>query len=186
VAKLIYSAIMSLDGYIADENGTFDWAEPEAEVHALSTTSSDRSARTCTDGACTKSWPCGRRSIRVTTGGPSGVLRGRLALSRQNRLLQDSGASLHTADATGARVWAGFRAADEEVGCAGYRRRGPDLAAQAIRAGLVDTYQLLLTPIIVGSGKQALPDGFRQKLELVDERRFGGGMVYLHYQTVVT
>jgi dihydrofolate reductase len=63
---------------------------------------------------------------------------------------------------------------------------GADLAAQAIRAGLVDAYQLFLTPIIIGSGHQALPDGFRQTLELVDERRFGAGMIYLHYQAAVT
>jgi dihydrofolate reductase len=58
---------------------------------------------------------------------------------------------------------------------------GPDLAAQAIQAGSVDELHLFLTPIVVGGGNQALPDGVRVKLELLDERRFGGGVVYLRY-----
>ena len=61
---------------------------------------------------------------------------------------------------------------------------GPDLAAQAFRAGLVDECQLFLTPVIVGGGKRALPDKARVELELLDERRFGNGVVYLSYRTV--
>ena len=60
---------------------------------------------------------------------------------------------------------------------------GPDLAAQAIKAGLVDECHLFVAPIVVGGGKQSLPDNVRLKLELLDERRFGNGMVYLHYRT---
>jgi riboflavin biosynthesis pyrimidine reductase len=60
---------------------------------------------------------------------------------------------------------------------------GPGLAGQAIKAGLVDEYHLFLTPIVVGAGKQSLPDNVRVKLELLDERRFGGGVVHLHYRT---
>ncbi len=59
---------------------------------------------------------------------------------------------------------------------------GPNLAAHAIRAGLVDEYHLFVTPIVVGGGKQSLPDGARFPLELLDERRFGNGMVYLRYR----
>jgi dihydrofolate reductase len=59
---------------------------------------------------------------------------------------------------------------------------GPDLAAQAIKAGLVDDYHLLVAPIVVGGGKQSLPDNVRLKLELLDERRFGNGVVHLHYR----
>jgi riboflavin biosynthesis pyrimidine reductase len=58
---------------------------------------------------------------------------------------------------------------------------GPDLAAQAIQAGLVDELQLLVAPLVVGGGKQSLPDDVRLKLELLDERRFGNGMVHLRY-----
>ena len=60
---------------------------------------------------------------------------------------------------------------------------GPDLAAQAIKAGLVDEFRLFVTPVVVGDGKQALPDNVRLKLELLDERRFASGVVYLHYHT---
>ena len=60
---------------------------------------------------------------------------------------------------------------------------GPDLAAQAIKAGLVDEYHLFVTPILVGGGKQSLPDNVRLKLELLEERRFGNGVVHLLYRT---
>jgi dihydrofolate reductase len=60
---------------------------------------------------------------------------------------------------------------------------GPDLAAQAFKAGLVDECHLFVTPIMVGGGKRSLPNDVRVKLELIDERRFGNGMVYLHYRT---
>jgi riboflavin biosynthesis pyrimidine reductase len=60
---------------------------------------------------------------------------------------------------------------------------GPDLAAQAIKAGLVDECHLFVSPIVVGGGKQSLPDDVRLKLELLDERRFGNGVVHLHYRT---
>ena len=57
-----------------------------------------------------------------------------------------------------------------------------ELAAQAIEAGLVDELQLFVTPIVVGGGKPSLPKGVRVTLELLDERRFGNGVVYLHYR----
>jgi riboflavin biosynthesis pyrimidine reductase len=60
---------------------------------------------------------------------------------------------------------------------------GPDLAAHAFKAGLVDECHLLLAPIVVGAGKQSLPDNVRLELELLDERRFGNGMVHLRYRT---
>jgi dihydrofolate reductase len=59
---------------------------------------------------------------------------------------------------------------------------GAELAGQAIRAGLVDEYELFLTPVVVGGGKRALPNEAHAKLELVDERRFGNGVVYLRYR----
>ena len=63
---------------------------------------------------------------------------------------------------------------------------GPELAAQAFRAGLVDELYLLVVPIVVGGGKRSLPEGVRLRLELLDERRFGNGMVYLYYRTNMT
>jgi dihydrofolate reductase len=61
---------------------------------------------------------------------------------------------------------------------------GPELAAQALAARLVDECHLFLTPIIVGGGNPSIPTGVRLRLELLDERRFSGGMVYLHYRTL--
>jgi riboflavin biosynthesis pyrimidine reductase len=61
---------------------------------------------------------------------------------------------------------------------------GPDLAARAIKAGLVDECHLFFAPIVVGGGTPSLPDGVRPKLELLDERRFGNGVVHLHYRTI--
>ena len=58
---------------------------------------------------------------------------------------------------------------------------GAELAAQALSAGLVDELQLFLVPVVVGGGKQALPDGVRAQLELLDERRFAAGTVFLRY-----
>jgi riboflavin biosynthesis pyrimidine reductase len=60
---------------------------------------------------------------------------------------------------------------------------GPDLAAQAIKAGLVDEHHLFVAPIVVGGGKRSLPNDVLLKLELLDERRFGNGMVHLHYRS---
>ena len=60
---------------------------------------------------------------------------------------------------------------------------GPDLAAQAIKAGLVDECHLFITPIVVGGGKQSLPHNVRLELELLDEYRFGNGVDHLHYRT---
>jgi dihydrofolate reductase len=61
---------------------------------------------------------------------------------------------------------------------------GAEIAGQAMRAGLVDEYQLFLAPVIVGGGKRVLPDEFRTKLELVAERRFPNGTVFVHYRTI--
>jgi dihydrofolate reductase len=60
---------------------------------------------------------------------------------------------------------------------------GPTLAAQAFRAGLVDECHLFIVPVVVGDGKRSLPSDVRLELELLDGRRFGGGMVYLRYRT---
>jgi riboflavin biosynthesis pyrimidine reductase len=60
---------------------------------------------------------------------------------------------------------------------------GPELAAQAIEAGLVDEFQRFVTPAVVGGGKQSLPDNVRLRLELLDERRFDSAVVYLRYRT---
>jgi len=60
---------------------------------------------------------------------------------------------------------------------------GPTLAAQALKSGLVDEWHLFLSPIVVGAGTPALPDNIRLELELLDEHRFGNGVVHLHSES---
>jgi dihydrofolate reductase len=183
VAKLIYSAIASLDGYVADEEDNFDWAAPDEEVYAFV---NDLERRVGT-------YLYGRRMYEVM---------------RYWDTAQAS-ADRHPVEMDYARIW---RSADkvvysktlETVSSAKTRierdfdpeavRRlkaaagsdmsigGPDLAAQALKAGLVDECHLFVAPIVVGGGKRSLPANVRLDLELLDERRFGGGVVYLRYR----
>ncbi len=183
MAKLIYLAIMSLDGYIADEHGNFDWAEPDEEVHAFI---NDLVRPVGT-------YLYGRRMYETMAvwetldAGPDqrSVSRDFAHVWRSadkiiySRTLQDVSTPrtrLERAfESDSVRVMKAQAERDLAVG-------GPDLAAHAIKAGLVDVYQLFVTQIIVGGGKRALPAGYRQALELLDERRFGNGTIYLHYR----
>jgi dihydrofolate reductase len=183
MAKLIYMAIQSLDGYVADENGNFDWSVPDDEVHAF-VNDLERPIGTHLYG---------RRLYEVMAGWET---------------LSDNGQPPVAVDF--AHIW---RAADkivysgtlEAVSTANTRierdfdpepiRRlkaslprdisvgGPELAGQAISAGLVDEYHFLVNPIIIGAGKPSLPDDVRMTLELLGERRFNNGVVHLHYRT---
>jgi dihydrofolate reductase len=184
MAKLIYSAITSLDGYVADEDGNFDWAAPGEEVHRF-VNDLERPIGT---------YLYGRRMYEVMTYWETAE-----TATDQPTATQDFAAIWQTADkivysrtleaASSARTRI-ERNFDPDAVRELKASSGPDigvggseLAAQAIRAGLVDEYHLFLTPIVVGSGKQALPDDVRFELELVDERRFANGVVHLHYRT---
>jgi dihydrofolate reductase len=183
MGKLIYLAITSLDGYIEDEGGGFDWAAPGEEVHSFI-------------NDLVQPWGTylyGRRMYEV--------------MSAWDHI--DSGADLPPYILDFARQWeaaekvvysrtlenvatartrlvpefdpeavAQLKAADEGDIAVG----GPELAGQAIRAGLVDEYHLFVAPAIVGGGKHWLPGGVWVDLQLLEERRFGGGMVYLRYR----
>jgi dihydrofolate reductase len=184
VAKLIYSAITSLDGYVADRDGRFDWAEPDAEVHSF-VNDLERPIGT---------YLYGRRMYEVMVYWETAH-----TLADQRPFIQDFAeiwqaadkivysTTLETVASARTRIERDFdpeavrqlkasASRDITVG-------GPDLAAEAIKAGLVDEYQLFLAPVVVGGGKQSLPNDVRLELELLDERRFGNGMVYLHYRT---
>jgi dihydrofolate reductase len=184
MAKLIYSAITSLDGYVADEDGHFDWAAPDEEVHSF-VNDVERPVGT---------YLYGRRMYEVMVYWETGN-----TLADQPPFIQDFARiwqaadkivyskTLETVSSARTRIERDFdpeavrqlkatAARDLTVG-------GPDLAAQAIKARLVDEYHLFLTPVVVGSGKRALPDSVRLDLELLDERRFGSGVVHLHYGT---
>jgi dihydrofolate reductase len=183
VAKLIYSAIASLDGYVADEDGNFDWAEPDEEVHT-SVNDLERQVGI---------YVYGRRMYEVLVSWETLDLADQPPFIREyaeiwraadkivySTTLQ-SVSSVRTRierdfDPEAVRQMKASAGSDISVG-------GPDLAAQAIQAGLVDEFHLFLTPIVVGGGTRALPDDVRIELDLLDERRFGNGVVHLHYRT---
>jgi dihydrofolate reductase len=183
MAKLIYSAITSLDGYIADEHDNFDWAAPDDEVHAFV---NDLERRVGT-------YLYGRRMyevMRYWETAPSGAdplpVRNDYAeiWRAADKIVYSK--TLATASSARTRIERDFDPEAIQQMKSRARRDitvgGPDLAAQAISAGLVDELHLFLVPIVVGGGKPSLPHGVRAKLELLGERRFGSGVVHLHYR----
>jgi dihydrofolate reductase len=184
VAKLIYSAIASLDGYIADEDGSFDWAVPDEEVLAF-INHLERPVGT---------YLYGRGMYEMMVGWENDP-----SIAEQSPLMRDFAEIWQAADkvvysrtleavsTSKTRMERDFDPKTVRQIKASRGRdltvSGPDLAAQAFRAGLVDECHLFLAPVVVGGGKRALPEGVRVGLELLDERRFGNGMVYLRYRT---
>jgi dihydrofolate reductase len=183
MAKLIYMTNVSLDGYIEDERGTFDLFAPDDEVFAT-TTNLLRAAST---------FLYGRRLYETMA-----VWETNTALAAQTDLTADFATAWQTAskvvysttlaavstantrlerrfDPTAVHELKAAASNDLTVG-------GANLAAQASKAGLVDEYQLFVWPTILGAGKPALPTDTRADLELIDERRFGNGVVLLHYR----
>jgi dihydrofolate reductase len=184
MAKLIYSAIASLDGYIEDQTGNFDWAAPDEEVHRFV---NDRERPIGT-------YLYGRRMYDVMR-----FWETPKAVADQPPVMQDYAAiwrsaekivysrTLDAVSSARTRIERAFDPAAVRQMKAAARRDisigGPDLAAQAIKAVLVAELQLFLVPTVVGGGKPALPSGVTLRLNLLDERRFGGGAVYLRYRT---
>jgi dihydrofolate reductase len=183
VSKLIYAALMSLDGYIEDADGGFGWAEPDAEVHEFAN-DLERDIGTHLYG---------RRMYET------------MAVWQSVGDAPD----VHPAESAYAEVWRGLdkvvysrtldevwtprtrleRTFDPDV----VRRMkedadrdlsvsGPGLAQHAFQAGLVDEVHLFVFPVVVGGGKPGLPQGVHLELELVDQRRFGNGVVHLHHR----
>lgn len=183
MAKLIYSAIASLDGYIEDADGRFDWAMPDEEVHQF--------ANDLERGAGTHLY--GRRMYETMM-----VWETDPDLAAESPLLRDFAEIWQAADkivysrtlesvsTRKTRMERNFdpeairklKATAEQDLLIG----GAELASHAFRAGLIDEYHLFLTPIIVGGGKPSLPSNVRLELELLEERRFGNGMVFLRYR----
>ena len=184
MARLIYSAITSLDGYIEDEGGGFDWAVPDEEVLAF-INDLERPFGT---------YLYGRRMYEMMVGWETDP-----SIAEQSPLMHDFAGiwraadkvvysrTLETAATSRTRIERDFDPeAVRRIKAAAGRDLtvgGPDLAAHAFRAGLVDECQLFVAPIAVGGGKRSLPTDVRVRLELLDERRFGNGMVYLRYRT---
>ena len=183
MAKLIYSAITSLDGYVADEDGNFEWAAPDEEVHRF-VNDLERPVGT---------YLLGRRMYEVMVYWETAE-----TVAEQPTAGQDFAEIWQAADkvvysrtldgesSARTRIERDFdpeavrrlkASAGQDIGVG-----GPTLASHAIRAGLVDQFQLFVTPVVVGGGQHWLPDGARLALELVDERRFAGGVVFLRYR----
>ncbi len=182
MARLIYSAITSLDLYVADEHGNFEWAAPDEEVHAfvndlerpIGTYLYGRKlyetmqyweappdpGRSAVAGDFTAIWQAADKVVYSRTlAAPS---------TTRTRVERDF-------DPDAVRAMKASAGADISIG-------GAHLAAEALLAGLVDHIHLLVNPVLVGGGNAALPDGVRIDLDLLDERRFGNGVVHLHYR----
>lgn len=181
MAKLIYSAIMSLDGYVADENGTFDWCMPDEHVHAavnqlmetigtqligrrlyevmLAWETWDVTEEPAVVKDFAQAWLDSDKIVYSTTLPQVSSLRTRIERSFEPDAIRD---------------WKASAERDLLVG-------GADLAGQALAAGLVDELHVFASPVIIGGGTRALPDGVRLDLELVGERTFTNGVVHTHY-----
>jgi dihydrofolate reductase len=183
MAKLIYSAIASLDGYVADENGDFGWSMPDEEVHAF-VNDLERPVGT---------YLYGRRMYEVMKVWESDeMLEGQPACMRDyaeiwrgaekivySRTLDDVGTSRtrleRTFDPEAIRALKESGQREISIG-------GADLASQALGAGLVDELHLLLVPVAVGGGKAALAIHDHVGLALLDQRSFDNGTIYLRYE----
>jgi dihydrofolate reductase len=182
MARLIYSAIASLDGYVADESGNFDWAAPDEEVHRF-VNELERSVGTHLLGRRMYETMAVWESLDAFPD-PSPVVREFAAIWQEaDKIVYSS--TLEAPATSRTRVERDFapevvralkKEDDRDISVG-----GPTLAAQAIRAGLVDEYQLFLAPTVVGAGNPALPNDVRVSLRLLDQRSFAGGMVYLRY-----
>jgi dihydrofolate reductase len=172
---LIYSAICSLDGYIEDSDGKFDWARPSDEVHAF-VNDQERTIGT---------YLYGRRMYETmvaweTMDDPDPIMRDYAEIWRAAEKVVYS-RTLDEPRSARTRIEREFdpdvvRAMEGTVSVG-----GAELAAQAFALGLVDELHLFVNPVIVGGGKRALPNGVRVDLQLIDEHRFANGTVHLHY-----
>jgi len=182
MAKLIYSAIASLDGYIEDEQGKFDWAEPDEEVHAF-VNELQRPVGTYLFGRRMYETMSAWETLDVA--GEPTVLREFAELWRgADKIVYST--TLESVSTARSRLERQFvPEAVRQLKAASARDlavAGPALASSAFAAGLVDELHLFLVPVLVGGGKRALPKGVRLQLEHEDERSFSSGVVYLRYR----
>jgi len=183
MAKLIYSAITSLDGYVADKDGNFDWAAPSEEVHAF-VNQLERSVGT---------YLYGRRMYETMVYWQTARTRpesspveldyaeiwqaaDKIMYSRTMTDVSSARTRIEREfDPDSVRRLKESAGRDLSVG-------GAELAAQAIKDGVVEEYHLFVNPVVVGGGTSTLPDNVRLDLELLDEHRFSSGVVHLHYR----
>jgi dihydrofolate reductase len=183
MAKLVYAAIASLDGYVADRSGRWDWSVPDEEVHTA--------VNDLTRGVAT--FLLGRRMYDVLVAWETMDTRDQPAPIRDFAEIwkgADKVVYSRTLEAPSSARTRVEREFDPEAvrrmvdaGQGDLSVAGPELAAQAMRAGLVDEVHLFLSPVVVGGGTPAFPEDLTLELELLEERRFGNGVVYLRYAT---
>jgi dihydrofolate reductase len=182
VSKLVYSALASLDGFVEDAEGRFDWAAPDEEVHAF-VNDLERPVATHLYGRRMYETMVYWESPANTADQPAVVQEygeiwraaDKVVYSRTLETVSSARTRIEPEfDPTAVRRLKETTSGDLGIG-------GAELAAQALEAGLVDEYHLFLVPVVVGAGKRALPDA-RVNLQLLDERRFANGTVYLHYR----
>jgi len=184
VGKLIFTAITSLDGYVVDADGSFDWSTPDEEVHAY-VNDLERPVGTYLYGRRMYEVMAYWETADTVADQPDYMLDYAQVWQAADKVVYSR--TLETTSSARTRIEREFdpeavrqlkesAAADLTVG-------GPGLAAQALGAGLVDECHLFLSPVVVGGGNRAFPDGVRVRLELLEERRFGNGAIYLRYRT---
>ena len=184
MAKLLYVMNASLDGYIADQDGNLDWGAPGEEyfsfindlVRPVGTYLYGRRLYELmavweTDPTAAAQSPGTREFAQLWQAADKVVYSRTLQAAATTRTRIERGF-----DPEAVRQLKAAAEGDLTVG-------GPDLGAQAISAGLVDEVQLFVWPVVVGGGQRFLPDRVRVRLELLDERRVGSGVVYLRYRT---
>jgi len=179
--KLIYQAIASLDGYVEDSEGNFDWAAPDDEVHAF-VNDLERPIGTYLYGRRMYEtmvfWETVSDTAPAVTRDYAEIWRAaeKIVYSRSLDAVSSARTRIERDfDPDSVRRLKASSDADLTIG-------GAELAGQALALGLVDECHLFLGPIVVGGGKRALPDELRAQLELLDERRFASGVIYLRYR----
>ena len=186
MGKLIYAAIASLDGYVEDEQGRFDWSAPDEEVHAF-VNDLERPTGTYLYGRRMYETMMFWETVSIEADQPAvfsdyaGIWRAADKIVYSRALQNGSSARTRIErefDRDAIQRLKQSSGADIAIG-------GAKLAGHAIGAGLVDECHLFLCPIVVGGGKRALPDNVRVQLELLDERRFRNGVVHLRYRVGV-
>jgi dihydrofolate reductase len=181
LARLIYSALASLDEYVEDDSGNIEWAAPDEEVHAF-VNDLERPIGTYLYGRrmyeTMRFWETADTAQPGAGGDFAAIWQAAEKIVYSRALAAPVTARTQIErDFDPAAIRRLKKSSDHDISIG-----GADLAGQALAAGLVDECHLFLSPVLVGGGKRALPDAVRVRLELLDERRFRSGVVYLRYR----
>lgn len=184
MAKLIYLMFTSLDGYVEDRDGNFDWSEPDEEVHTF-VNDLVRSVGTYLFGRRMYETMVYWETAHTIPDQPQFILDFARDWQAADKIVYST--TMQSVSSARTRIERSFDPqavrilkanADSDLAV-----EGPELASHAIKAGLVDEFHLLVTPFILGGGKRFFPAGVNLALDLVEERRFDSGVVYLRYRT---